>query len=164
MIHRTTRKPLRATLILLVAASLALAAAAGAENRLPANRTYLVAVQGLADDPHAAEFGCLVFHRDGRMVVGNDTGEWYIDDRLTVSHHQTSLVFRITDEDDDGQPVEIEGRCWLETLGRANSLSCSGYGAGEGVTVNFAVTGRPLAGETSLEALVRCEAKAEAYN
>ncbi len=158
-----TRRPWL-TLSLLATAFLVLAAAAAAENRLPANRTYLTSVQGLDDDFHATEFGCLVFYPDGRMVVGDETGTWAIDDRLRMSRHQTGIVFEITAENDDGQPIEFEGLCWLETLGPANSLSCSAYGAAEGQAINFALTARPLAGETSPEALARCQAKAEAYN
>ncbi len=162
--NRNTLRSPWSSFFLLAAGFLLLAAAAGAENRLPANRTYLASIQGLYDDPHATEFGCMVFYPDGRMLAGDETGEWYIDDRLTMSPHQRAVVFEITAENDDGSPVEFEGLCWLETLGPTNSLSCSGYGTAEGVAVNFAVTGRPLGGQTSPEALARCEAKAEAYN
>ena len=164
--HRDTPRNPWLTVTLLAAAFLVLAAAAGAENRLPANRTYLASIQGIGDHPFATEFGCIVFHRDGRLVAGDDTGVWFIADWLKVSRHQTAVVFRIDVQNDDVPPIdiEIEGLCWLESLGPTNSLACSAYGTAEGEAINFALTARPLGGETSPEALARCEGMAEAFN
>lgn len=151
-------------LTLLLAAFLLLAAAAAAENRLPANRTYLASIQGIGEDPFATEFGCVVFHPDGRFVAGDEVGEWFIDDRLTVSRQQVAVAFSIEVTDDDGDDVELYGLCWLEDRGPINSLACSAWGFGAGLEVNFALTARPLGGETSPDALARCEAKADAFN
>jgi hypothetical protein len=151
-------------LTLLLAAFLLLAAAAGAENRLPANRTYLASIQGIGDDPFTPQFACIVFQSDGRLVAGDEVGEWFIDDRLTVSRHQMAVAFRIDVQDDEGNDVELHGLCWLEDRGPINSLACSAWGFGAGLEINFALTARPLGGETSPDALARCEAKAGAFN
>lgn len=154
------------SLFILVPAILVLGTQAwGAEARLPANRTYLGFVQGLEDDnPFDGAFSCLVFTGDGELVAGDDTGEWAINDALSVSGHQRAISFEISVEDDGGGEVQIDALCWLDGMGATNTIACAAHARGAGILVNFGLTARPLGGGTSAAALSRCQTQADSLN
>lgn len=166
MTARKTWRPLWGALAITLVAFLFLGAQAQAEQRLPANRIYLGFVQGLEDQgPFEGSFACLMFTPDGRFVAGDDSGIWFINDKLRVAE-QRAIIIRLTVENDEGPPEEldVEALCWLNHNGPRNSLACSGHAEGDGLAVNFALTGRPLGGGTSIETRGRCQTMAEIMN
>ncbi len=156
----------RSILIILVAILVLGAPAWAAENRLPANRTYLAFVQGTEDDPLLGGFTCVQFTRQGQMTAGDASGQWWIDEELTRSANQRAVSFEITALSDDDPPVElqIEGLCWLDNLGPRNTLACAMHGEAGGLRANLGLTARPLGGGVGAAALANCQARAAALN
>ena len=154
----------RSIFFLMTAALMFSMQAWAADNRLPANRTYLAFVQGLEESPLAGSFSCLVFHSDGRLVAGAQSGEWDISDKLTISQHQRAVTFDMTALTDEGVEFEIEARCWLFGLGGGNTLTCSAEGVAGDQAINFGLTARPLGGAITAEAQSRCQTEADAFN
>ncbi len=105
-----------------------------------------------------------MFTTAGRLLGGDDTGEWSINNGLSVSSHQRAITFEITVDDDDDGTIEIDGLCWLDDTGARNTLTCSAHARVAGAFVNFGLTGRPVGGGASAAAQSNCQSQADSLN
>jgi hypothetical protein len=117
---------------------------AWAKEPAPEDRTYLVYVVGLSDDPYETMADCLTFDASQACTPDRSTClSWQRTEGGVQTGRESGFSF-FDETDDEGVLVTIEGQGRVDSRGAKSSISAVAQAFALGQRLNFSFSGRQI--------------------